>query len=150
MREVEFRGIDTLTGNWVYGAYLKHQEYMPYPIGHVEKDENYIHLILASEFADWGMKRGIDCHVVHKESVGQYTGFKDKNGKKIFEGDIIEFIHNNGSVAKDYVMFENGRFTTGLGYNIHYFVMRRDGVKVIGNVYQDKGYKAYIDYPDGL
>ena len=139
MREMLFRGIDKLTEKWVYGAYLKHQEYMSYPIGH-QKEEDYVCLILESGFADWGMKRGIDCHVVKQETVGQYTGLKDKNGKKIFEGDIVK--HTLGSVKK--VWFKNGTFViSGESSNTHllYDLVIEDGYvvdwEVIGNIYED-------------
>lgn len=40
-------------------------------------------------FADWGMPRGMEYTKVDPSTVSQYTGLTDKNGKKVFVGDIV-------------------------------------------------------------
>lgn len=70
MREIKFRG-KTLSGEWVYGYYIG---------DHVKKN---VHVI-----ADFVSKELIR---VHTETVGQYTGIKDKNGVEIYFGDKIRF-----------------------------------------------------------
>ena len=74
MREILFRGKRIGNGEWVYG--------------------NYAHTDCYPKCNDYIGQNVIDRPIIPK-TLGQYTGLIDKNGKKVFEGDIIRNTDDN-------------------------------------------------------
>jgi hypothetical protein len=122
MREILFRGKD-IKGNW-YEGLLAHN---------IAKDEWYI-----------SNKAGIStAYQVRPETIGQFTGLTDKNGTKIFEGDIVEYTtklsRNTEGIVNVYEIKyskEQARFIAFLPNGVFDPVAMRYG-KVIGNIYDN-------------
>lgn len=137
MREILFRG-KTENGIWVKGGFHKHETRQPHCCEEL-KPEEIKYLIIIDSLADWNMPKNIQCVEVIPETVGMFTGLTDKNGTKIFEGDIVRY----GDTIHE-VVFEqrNGTAYFGLVYSEsetlplgHYQDLRQ--IDVIGNIYDN-------------
>ena len=128
MREILFRGKRIDNGELVEGAFLNDRDGAFY-ICPAVSDISY---------GDSGNRRRIGCwYKVDPYTVGQYTNLKDKNGKRIFEGDIVQaHFRTNHSKQIFRVTFDDGMFIFNNGY-VKLPVRGIYRIKVIGNVHDN-------------
>ena len=91
-REILFRGKRTDNKEWIYGYLVKSEDYI---FDYSERiDIPYI-----IPFDNFNLKDYREYRVI-PETVSQYTGLTDKNGKKIFEGDMLKSYYDKPGIVK--------------------------------------------------
>jgi uncharacterized phage protein (TIGR01671 family) len=134
MREILFRGKRVDNGGWVQGFLTINPKYGQTQAFFIE----YVEELKTKEGRFNGLKK--HSYLVFPESVGQYTGLKDKNGIKIFEGDIIKHINRNEIYTcvwvEDYACFA---FIEDIEFGEGYYFQKVDEerLSIIGNVHDN-------------
>lgn len=125
MREILFRGKRVDSDEWVYGCYYESKIsgcFILVPKIKVRKKDG---VVIGDSF---------DVFEVIPETIGQFTGLCDKNGKKIFEGDIVK--SPNGT--QGFIEWQNAECAFLVNIGDDWQTMDDCPYEVVGNIYDNE------------
>lgn len=123
MREILFKGKRVDNGEWTEGDLIQ------------SRDKTYIHPKANSfRVSETGLSKLIVLREVIPETVGEYTGLTDKNGKKIFEGDFIRSNSERGYIE----YYPNDcAFDVVDDHGFYWLISEMSNIEVIGNIHDN-------------
>jgi len=120
MRTIKFRAQDVASNKWLYGDLRRHEnDFCIFEHG------------------------GTNGEQVKRETIGQFTGLTDIDGREIYEGDVLHFdglnyrmvfIYNTGEFAA--LKIEHSMLNPPVNYRVVSFWCKK-GLKIIGNIYDN-------------
>ena len=146
MRESLFRGKCIDNGEWVEGYYYKMSETTYcFKEDYERKPVPEHHYILQERMTDWGLPNQIVQIEIEPETLCQFTGLCDKNGKKIWENDIVLVIYENRYYEKKElstgkIVFTRGTWYIGGKVCNELYAIDEDAifqVEIVGNIFDN-------------
>lgn len=142
MREIKFRGKSKKDGKWLYG-YLGESKFK---ILNTEYSEKVI-FDNVWEFNSDNCAFIVKDSAVDPETIGQFTGLKDKNGREIYEGDIVKTPLLDpifGDILADAwcnaeIRFNNGSFVVSYYKKSHNIYLQdlSEKIEILGNIFDN-------------
>ena len=114
MREILFRGKTVCNGDWVYGGITWNPS----------RNKVFIHT------------KSDECEVI-PETVGQYTGLKDKKGTRIFQKDVVRIYYPFDDPNDCVISWSKEGARWDFGSCDAYFCMPSKNCEVIGNIFDN-------------
>lgn len=143
MREILFKAKRIDNGEWVEGFYYKMSE-TTYCFAE-DYEWNPVpehHYILQERMTDWGLPNQIIQIEVDSKTLCQFTGIYDKNGKRIWENNVVLLVYD-GKEHIYQIVWDNSELdfkaTNGEeNYGTHYeYLLCCDEIEVIGNIFDN-------------